>query len=78
MHTVIPRFTSQVVPKRGDETRMTAQIKVREYKEFDYVNRNNVNQSEVNLRIAVYPKMSTFGEDQHIFFYKQCWPDDHY
>ena len=36
--TVIPRFTTQLVPKKGNVNRMTAQIKVRGNKKFDDVN----------------------------------------
>ena len=46
--TVIPRFTSQLVAKIGDVNRMTMQIEVRENKQFDDVNQNNINHGYVN------------------------------
>ena len=53
--TVIPRFTSlQLVLKKGNVDRKMRQIEVGGNKQFDDVNRNNVNQGDVNRRITVY------------------------
>ena len=52
--TVIPRFTSLLVPKEFNVNRMTTQIEVRWNKKFDDVNRNNVNRGDVNRRITVF------------------------
>ena len=51
--TVILRFTSQLVPKKGDVNRMTTQIEVRGNNKFDYVNRNNANRGDVNRKITI-------------------------
>ena len=53
---VIPRFTSQLVPEKGDVNRMTAQIEIRGNKKFDDVNQNNVNRGNVNLRRICFNK----------------------
>ena len=51
--TVIPRYTSQLVPKKSEINRMVTQIEVRENKQFYDVNRNNVNRGYVNRRITI-------------------------
>ena len=51
--TVIPRFTSQLVPKNDDLNRMTTQIEVRGNKKFYDLNRNNLNRGNINRRITV-------------------------
>ena len=51
--TVIPRFTLQLVPIKGNVNRMTTQIKVRGKKKFDNANRDNVNRGDVNRRITI-------------------------
>ena len=45
--TVIPRFTLQLVPKKGDVDLITTQIEVRGNKNFDDVDRNNVNRRKL-------------------------------
>ena len=52
--TVIPRLTSQLVPKKDDVNRMTTQIEVRGNKKFDDVNENNVIRGDINRGITVH------------------------
>ena len=51
--TVIPRFTLQLVPKKGKVNRM-AQIEVKGNKIFDDINRKHFNWGDVNRGITVY------------------------
>ena len=51
--TVNPRFMSQLVPKKGNVNRMTTQIEVRGNKQFDDINRYNINPGDINRRITV-------------------------
>ena len=44
--TVILRFRSQLIPKKGDVYRMIMLIEVRGEKFFFNINRNNVNRAE--------------------------------
>ena len=50
--TVIPRFTSQLVPAKGDVNRMTTQIEVRGNAKFGDINCNNIKRDSVNRRSA--------------------------
>ena len=52
--TVIPRFTSQLVPKKGDVNRETTQSEVKGNKNLDDVKLNIVNLGEVKRRITVH------------------------
>ena len=49
---VIPRFTSQLVSKKGDANQIMTQIEVIGRK-FDDVNRNNINRDDVIRRNTV-------------------------
>ena len=51
--TVIPQFTPQLVPKKGNVNRITTKIQVTGNKKLDDVNRNNFNRGDVNGRTTV-------------------------
>ena len=69
VYTVIPRFTSQLILKKGDINRKTTQIEVIGNKKLDEQNRNNVNQDDVIQGIAVHILDESQNMKNKIFLY---------